>query len=189
MRGLLLDQENQQFVQDQFSSANASTLLDILLNNNITRALNAEGETPLVDEGQLRETLKVGHLMIPCKMQELNCLYAGIFLRQLFHDVGGDPGQHRFVCGEGIFNWKFNLLSAFFFTFCHFFQVSLYLSCFDFNKFVAMPTENALEVTILYFFYIKNKNPDLSNHVYPGRGHPPYSGEQALGRARLRRLP
>ncbi len=94
------------FWQDQFTSDSTGTLLDLLLTSNLTRALNAEGERPLVDADALREDLKL--------------YFAGNFSS----------------------TWEKTLRNVDSFME----KVSLYLSCFDFNKFAPMPTERALEV-------------------------------------------
>ena len=111
VRNFVLKEDNQliikqQFTKDTFTELNYPTLINLLLSNNVTRALNEQGNSPLVEEDELR--------------RRLNEYFAGNFSEKWEETL--DQVDH------------FMNLTA------------VYLSCFDFNKFVAMPDEHQLEV-------------------------------------------
>ncbi len=45
-------------LQEAFTTDGPGSLLDLLLNSNVTKALNAEGTIPLVDVDNLKQTLR-----------------------------------------------------------------------------------------------------------------------------------
>ena len=104
--GLFLDQENQDFIARLFTSDDEGDLLDLLLNNNITKALNTEGNKELVNDTRLREQLRE--------------YFSGNFSAEWADTI------------ETVDNVMKN--------------ISVYLSCFDFDKFVGVPTEYELEL-------------------------------------------
>ncbi len=99
----------QEFIKDQFTREDASefpSLLNLLLTNNVTKALNEQGQYPLFEDEELKTRLN-----------------------EYF------DGDFNATWAEALDNFD-NVMKI----------ISTYLSCFDFNKFVAMPNEYLLEV-------------------------------------------
>lgn len=106
VKGLFLDKENQEFIQNMLTDDQAGGLLDLLLTNNITRSLNEEGETPLINKEEVIKTFK-----------------------EYFNGNFSTQWRETFVTLDNVVR-----------------NISTYITCFDFNKFVPMPDERALEV-------------------------------------------
>lgn len=103
VKGFFMDKENQQVMKELFTD---DQVLDFFLTNNITKALNEQGDSPLIDNDEFKAQLRE--------------YFAGNFSER----------------------WEetFDTIDTFMKN------VSVYLSCFDFNKFVPTPTEHDLEV-------------------------------------------
>ncbi len=106
VRGLFLDKENQEFIKNLFTTDVEDGFLDLLLNNNFTKALNEQGAVQLMNETELKASLQDYFVGNYSELWEEN------------------------------FDKIDNVLT----------NISMYLSCFDFNKFVPVRSEEELEV-------------------------------------------